>query len=705
MSDLFFKRYLCSFADLKPALMILLRILRLWVFASVFLMSLISSGQSDSLPTQVIPLITVSATQIETAVSAAPLSLSVYQARPIQQSRQQLSLQEYLHDVPGLFSLNANNTAQDLRISIRGFGARAAFGIRGITLLVDGIPETTPDGQGQLDNLNLGIIDRIEVIRGPSSALYGNAAGGVISIQTLGPPDSSYLQAGLTLGAYQFQQYQFRGAIKGKKTHYILQGSYTRSDGYREHSGFETTNFNLRAFHRFSEQSELKIQFNYANSPKGEDPGGINQEAVDEDRQQARDRNVIFNAGEAIRQWKAGLHFSHRFSDEVKAESYAFYAGRDFVGRLPFETGGLINLDRGYWGQGASLSMRQWLAEGKNELRVGYQLALQNDERKRFENLEGVGGRPLLNQRESFYAAGLYLVDHLQLGKWLFNAGLRFDWNRLKAADRFMVDGDDSGEIKLTSFNPSLGLSYRLDISHFLFANFSSSFETPALSELSANPSGGQGFNENLNAQRAYNYEIGFKSQVSDYLSMQLAVYYVSTKEDLVPFELEAFPGRRFFRNAGSSERRGLELAANYTFASNWTLSSTYTFSDFTYKTFLIPGNDFSGQDLPGIPQHMGSLTLSYEQSGGLHFQLQSRFIGRMYADDGNSEEVEDYVLLNINAGYQMRLGQFNMIPFLGINNLLNTAYPDNIRINAFGRRYYEPGPPIHIYGGFRIRF
>jgi len=675
------------------------------ILLAILLHSCLASGQVDSLPTQLVPLVTVTATQLEVPLSASPLSLSIYQARQIQQSRQQHSLQEYLNEVPGLLSLNAHNTAQDLRISIRGFGARAAFGIRGITLLVDGIPETSPDGQGQLDNLNLGIIDRIEVIRGPSSALYGNAAGGVISIQTLGQPDSSYAEAGLTFGAYQFQQYQLLGAIKGKQTHYVLQGSYTQSEGYREHSRAETANFNIRAFHHFSEKSELKVQLNYANSPRGEDPGGIDLVAVEEDRRQARDRNLDFEAGEAIEQWKAGLHFAHRFSSQVKGESYAFYADREFVGRLPFRTGGWINLDRAYWGQGSSIQLSQLLAGGKNELRLGYQMAVQKDERKRFENFGSTNGAPVLNQQESFYTAGLYLVDHLQLGKWLFNFGLRFDWNRLKAADRFMVDGDDSGEINLTSLNPSLGLSYRLGTTHFLFANFSSSFETPALSELSANPGGEQGFNEDLKAQRAYNYEMGFKSQVSDFLNLQLAVYYISTQEELVPFELAAFPGRSFFRNAGSSERKGVELAANYTFAPHWTFSTTYTFSDFSYKTFVTPDTNFSGQRLPGIPQHMGSIALSYEGDNGFHFQLQSRFIGKMYGDDGNREEVDPYVLLNLNAGYQMLLGPFRILPFLGVNNLLNSDYFDNIRINAFGGRYYEPGPPIHVYGGFRFRF
>jgi len=303
-------------------------------------------GQTSTTPAQEIDTVYIKSARISTTAQKLPAAISVYQATVNDATRQQLSLQEYTQQTPGLFAQNANNFAQDLRISIRGFGARSAFGIRGIKLIVDGIPETTPDGQGQLDNLNLGIIDRIEVLKGPSSSLYGNASGGVISIETIDEVKQTFSNWKATVGSYGFQNYQATAGIKSGNASYIFHGNYITSDGYRDQSGFQQYNFNVKANFKISDKFSLKALVNYSDSPQADDPGGINLESVEEDRRQAREQNVLFETGETIQQFKAGLSAIWKLNPNTTAEGYLFYNNRQFEGRLPFVKGDyLLNLE------------------------------------------------------------------------------------------------------------------------------------------------------------------------------------------------------------------------------------------------------------------------------------------------------------------------------------------------------------------------
>ncbi len=673
----------------------------LFIFHFILLQTTFS--QTDSISIKNIETVTVSAPKINTPIHRIPLSVWKYNATISQETRQQISLQEYLYNTPGLFTMNANNYAQDLRISIRGFGARSAFGIRGIKIYVDGIPETTPDGQGQVDNLNLGIIQSMEVVRGPASALYGNASGGVISIQTTDDFEKNYVKTGLTFGSFGFQQYQLTTGLKSNQTRMILHGSRNTSDGYREHSSVENNNLNARIFHDFSDQSAVNVVINYADSPTALDPGGLNLDAVKNDRKQARENNVLFNAGENLQQFKIGVNYQYEFDPKNQFNTYAFYSARDFTGRLPFADGGLVDLSREFLGTGGNYTLSLPLKNGLNKIQIGYDMAAQSDNRLRYLNQNGVRDSLSFEQLESFTTAGLYLIDHYTIGKWFFSLGIRHDWNRINVQDRFKENGDGSGDRELSSWNPSLGINYEVSSGQFLFANFSTSFETPALSELSANPNSINGFNQ-LEAQKAINYELGFKGRMENRLQYELALFHIDTRNELVPFELDTFPGRIFFRNTGKGTRNGVEIAADYALNSQFHLSASYTFSDFVYQKYELNDSvDYNGNVLPGIPRHFGSLTLRYQQETGLHGSLQSRYVGEVFNNDQNSVMDKAYVLLNINLGYTWKKERFTLTPFLGVNNVFNTRYNDNIRINAFGGRYYEPGPALNIYGGVRF--
>ena len=663
------------------------------------------SGQVDTNDIVQLPSIEINALRIPTNEPEQPFAVSTYQSSSVQGTRQQLSLQEYISQTSGLFSLNANNYAQDLRIAIRGFGARSAFGIRGIKIIVDGIPETTPDGQGQIDNLNIGSIDRIEILKGPAATLYGNASGGVISIFSNKKIKDNFLELSSTFGAFQFQQYQLKGGWKKEGTKLLVNGTHSRGQGFREHNAFENTNIHLRLFQEIGKKVRFSGQINYANSPLAEDPGGIDLNTLEQGRTLARERNIIYNSGEAIEQIKIGGHFDFDLDKKKEAALYGFYSNRNFTGLLPFDFGGWVSLTRNYVGQGGHYKMENQFPKGKNTLQMGYEFAYQNDHRQRYINNSGERGDPTLDQIESFINTGFYILDHFRINKLLITAGLRYDFNLLAADDRFIVNGDQSSRIDLSAFNPSLGLNYEIARQFRLYANIRTGFETPSLSELSANPNGQDGFNTNLNAQRVTNYEIGAKGILFDKLDTDVTFFYINTNDDLVPFELAEFPERTFYRNAGSTSRLGMELNTRYQINSTLALAGSYTLSDFTYEAFENPGGNFAGNLLPGIPKHMGSLLFTYSNETGINIRLQHRFIGDFFAEDANKVNIPFHQITDLSLSYSFLFKKIKWTPFLGINNLLNEEYNDNIRLNAFGGRYFEPAAGVNIYGGVGVRF
>ncbi len=664
-----------------------------------FCLVAILSGQ-ESLEDS-IELITIQSLRIDNSQSQTPIYVYQRDFTETNHLMQRLSLQEFVSEAPGLFSLNASNYAQDLRISIRGFGARSAFGIRGVKLIVDGIPETTPDGQGQLDNLMLSTISSLEVINGPTSSIYGNASGGVIYIKTLENIEQNFVEAGLTLGSFGLQQYSVNGGWKSDNTTLLANYLYTGLDGYREQSSLVQHAANIKLIQKFDSGGQLKLGFNYTNSPTADDPGGITLDDVQADRRQARDRNVLFETGETINHTRVNAHYDHPINDEFTLQSYGFYSARNFEGKLPFAFGGLIDLGRDYWGVGTSLTQKKILPKAVITSKIGFDFANQADDRRRFFNNEGIQGNLTLDQLETFRNIGFYYLGTINWGKWDLLLGYRYDINNLEAEDA--LSGEGSGNINLSAFTASFGLNYQFNQQLSSYINVRQSFETPSLSELSANPSGQAGFNDMLDPQDAFNYEIGLSVRTKS-VSGNIAFFYIDTSNDLVPFELEEFPDRDFFRNAGSTDRIGLELSLNYQLHENWKFTSAYSYSDFNYDEFLVGGNDFNGNRLPAIPEHQGSWRINYV-TDLLNVSLQHRYIGSLFTNDANSVEDGAYSLVNLNAGVQLPFKSFELKPFVGIRNIFNTLYNDNIRINAFGSRFFEPGPERSFYAGVKIRF
>ena len=648
----------------------------------------VQAQNQSALATITLSEVALQAPKTETPRNQLPFSLSVQSVDEFQKIYQQLSLQEYLVAVPGLFTQNANNYAQDLRISLRGFGARAAFGIRGIKLIVDGIPETTPDGQGQLDNLPLGLLSSVEVLRGPSASLYGNASGGVLYLNTLDQLENETIQLQSRLGAYGFQSYQLNTSLKGEKTVALLHINRTKTDGFRQNSGFEQTLFNTKIKHRLSSKSTLQLQLNYTDSPRAEDAGGITLEDTELDWSQARQRNVAYDTYESVNQFKSGLRWQQDWGDQWNLDTYGFYTFRDFYGKLPFENGGIIDLTRNYFGFGSRLNYIQ----DKHRWQIGIETAQQADQRDRYLNLNGAQGSLSFSQLESFGSFGIYILDEVRWEKVLLRTSLRYDDLRLGADS---VSEDQTYQV----LNPSVGLSYEVASQHRLFADFSSSFETPALSELSANPSGAEGLNLELEPARALNYELGWKGLWAK-IRMEANVFFIESTNEILPYELEAFPGRAFYRNAGATQRWGVEVFGSYQWE-QWELQASMTQAQYRFTE-----NDTSeGNTLPGIPNSQFFLQVGYTSLQNWQFQLTGEHIGSLYADTDNAVQIEAFQKVRLQGGKTIALGDLELNLFAGINNLFDVRYFDNIRLNAFGGRYYEPAPGRNAFFGLSAAF
>lgn len=644
----------------------------------------------------------ITSQKIKTDLAKSVRSTALLEIAPNEAPNSLLSFNDYVEEVPGLFILNGYNFAQDSRISIRGFGSRSAFGIRGVKLIVDGIPETTPDGQGQLDNLNLSSIRRIEVLKGSAASMYGNASGGVINISTITEELEKPVTLNFQSGSFGLRRYSFMGSATFGKAKVISNLEHLNYDGYRQHNEVKSTNVNLKYIQPF-QNGLLNVIVNKTSSPIANDPGGITLESVEENPRQARDRNILFNSGESIDHSKYAVSYRHQLRENSSVNSYLFYSRRQFEGFLPFENGGIINLDRHYWGGGLNSAIKWVDKRLVVDFIYGFDWAFQSDERVRNDNVQGIIGPEALNQIEKFGNYALFSQAKFDLQGWNVDVGIRYDINDLEVQDKRLIDGDDSGDLSLNSFNYHFGANKSLRKNLSVYANYSTSFETPTLSELSSNPSGQGGFN-NLSPQKAQSLEMGIRMGIVSQSYIDLTWFVISSSDELIPYELDQFPGRDFYRNAGKTQRDGVEASVQYKVSESVTFNSSYSLGSFKYDEFVVNGENFEGNDLPGIPDQRFTLSGRYVNKS-FAARLQYLATGEIYLNNSNSVVSEAYNLLNIYASYNLNRSNYSIVPYVGINNLLNTDYYANVRINAFGARYYEPGPNRAIFVGLKVSF
>ncbi|MCP4764830.1 MAG: TonB-dependent receptor [Gammaproteobacteria bacterium] len=677
---------------------------RVFTAITLYLIAIPAISQDTSLEqdTSIKPIL-INATRVEKDPVEIPAAISTIGQDKIQLGTEQLGLDESLTEVPGLFMRNRYNFAQDLRVSIRGYGARSSFGIRGIKIIVDGIPETLPDGQGSVDGIDIGSASQINVIRGPTSSLYGNAAGGAILIETEKGPVIPFGEVRTTYGDYDFTKLQLKAGGETGNLNYLVNVSDTSTDNYRDHSKYENTQFNGRFEYTPSADSSLITSIHHTDQPVAEDPGGITSEAAADDPTQARERNLLFDAGESLEQTRIGLLYKTALNPGRDLEARIYHTTREFDNRLPFESGGSVSLDRNFNGGGLKYTIESGPEKTRNRLLLGLDYDHQDDDRSRFDNLMGVIGDQTLEQNELVTSVGVFLQNEARLTETTeLTAGLRYDEITFDVSDEFLSDGDDSGRVRMDEVSPMLGISFkRSDYTHW-YANISQAFETPTTTEF-ANPSGG-GFNQSLEPQESINYEVGIKTRTEGY-RFEVALFHIDIENELIPFGLAGQPGRTFYENAGSSSRDGLEIFYGRPLFEQLSFSMAYTYSNFEFDDFTDDnGNNFDGNQTPGVPENILNLGFSWFGKSGIYANWDTLFTGELYADNANDTLVESSSVSHFRVGYNGFYDDWEAAAFLGVNNVFDEDYNDNIRINAFGGRYFEPAPEQNAYVGFTLR-
>jgi len=666
---------------------------------------------ADEIPS--IEEVTVISSRVERSAKDVPAAISVVGKKDIQLGRQQLGLDESLNRVPGVFAQNRYNFARDLRLSIRGFGARANFGIRGLKIYADGIPATTADGQSGVDDIDLGSLQRIEITRGPSSALYGASSGGVINLFSEDGPDVPYIESGITIGEDQQRKLQIKTGGQSGRLNYMVSVSDLSYDGYRDHAKVESTQLNSKFRYDIDDSSELTVIFNLVDSPTAEDAGGITSAQVDADPTQAQPRNLSSNAGEELDQQKIGLIYKKTLSADVEMIVRNYYVWRDFSAFLPFGThipfvpdDGVVEFDRFFYGGGIQFSFDTELFGRPNQVTTGFDVDIQEDDRQRYLNNAGRQGALTFDQIEEAKSYGVFVRNELSLTDEVsLIVGLRFDQVELSVDDKYLLNADQSSDIDFDEFSPMLGVVWDLSPQVSVYANYATSFETPTFTEL-ASPARNLdvslgGFN-NVSAQEAESYEVGFKGRfLAGRLYLDAAVFTMQVDDEIT--SVANIGNRAFFENA-DTDRNGLEVTAIVQASDNLKFSFAYTYSDFEFDSFAT-NPTIAGNNLPGLPEHQLFAEASYTHPSGFYVVGDVLFVDELYVNNANSTTNDESTVANLRAGYEAVRGRWKFAPFVGINNLFDEEYNSDVRINGFGGRLFEPAPERNVYAGVTLNY
>lgn len=645
----------------------------------------------------------IETTRLSRALDDTPLAVTRVERSDIGSGQPQLQLAESLARVPGLYFQNSHNFAQGQRISARGFGARAPFGIRGLRIIYDGIPETLPDGQSQVDALDLDSAASINVIRGPASVQYGNASGGVIDVRSVdGRTAGNRAQVRGEAGEYGYRK--LNAQLAGEQEPFYHQVSLTELDydGYRPQSAVRQRRLNASVGMALTDQRALTFQVNALETDTAQDPGGLTRQQVRDNRRQAVANAINLDAGQTVRQQRVSLRYDDTALLGGQLSGYTFFTRREFEQQLPFPGSSLVSFDRNFYGAGIDFTRPLELFGLHHRYVMGVDIARQEDDRLR-RNVNPAGAVTGISgdELQTGTSAGLFLQSDSALTDTLtLTLGARADRVRLAIDDRLISDGDDSGSRTFDEYSYSAGLLWSLHADHQVYANVGTAFETPTFTEF-ANPDGSGGFNPDITPQQTRSAEIGARGLLAPRWRYDLALFGLRVRDEITPFEQD---GRTFYENAARTERRGLEAALVHTATARLTLTTAWTWASYRFDTFRDRnGNDFSNNRLPGLPRHTLFAESAWRHEAGHFVIVDTRFASEVETRNANDEQAGSYAVVNARIGRQWALPAQQLNMHLGINNVFNRDYFSNIRINANNGQYYEPAPDRMIYAGLRV--
>jgi iron complex outermembrane receptor protein len=674
------------------------------------------ASAQDTAATRLAPVVVEVGRGVHRSPLELPFAVTVQIPDSLRPGQRHLSLDDALWLIPGLSVSNRNNPSQDPRISIRGFGARSAFGVRGIRVLRDGIPLTLPDGQTPVDYLDLESVGRVEVMRGSSSSLYGNAGGGVVDIRTADPPPVP-VSGGLRVSDGAFDTRRLAGKAGGMTDGFAYQANVARteSDGYRNYSRQRMTNGFAR-ISRDDSASSYALEWLGVNTPVAQNPGAITRAQFETDPRLADPLSVRKQARKAVTQSQLGLTGRHNVvSGEFEASAYV--GTRTLHNPLTFA---VVDVGRSISGGNLRATLPFSLLGLEQRFTAGTELQRQNDLRLNYTNCNDVPtptvptptcpnpgverGSVTLNQRELISSWGSYLRDELDfMDRYTLTASARTDAVRFRVKDRLITatNPDDSGERLLDAVSPMVGILARLSPSHSAYANVSSAFETPTATELGNQPSGAAGINRDLKPQRSLTYEAGLKGIGTNGLQYNTALFATSVHDELIPFDIPGGNGRRYFRNAGRTSRRGLELGLGTT-VKQVELGGAYTYANYRFVDFTVDTAHYAGNRIPGIPRQTLEASAAVRTRFGT-LVTESTLADRMFVNDRNSESSPGYAIFNARVVSSAIWNGSGVEVTLGAQNLFNTRYVSSVSVNAAAGKFYEPGSQRSVYIGVSL--
>ncbi|EPY4467095.1 TPA: TonB-dependent receptor [Klebsiella variicola subsp. variicola] len=672
------------------------------------LLPLIAAAQTADEQTMVVTAAPTTVSELDT-----PAAVSVVNGDEMRQAAPRVNLSESLGAVPGLQVQNRQNYAQDLQLSIRGFGSRSTYGVRGLRIYVDGIPATMPDGQGQTSNIDIGSVDTIEVLRGPFSALYGNSSGGVINVTSQTGTQPPTVEASSYYGSFGTWHYGMKatGAV-GDGSHagdvdYTVSTNRFTTHGYRDHSGARKNLANARLGVRINDVSKLTLLLNSVDI-KANDAGGL---TADEWRDNPRQspRGDQYNTRKNTRQTQAGLRYERQLSAQDDL-SVMMYAGERETTQFqsiprapqlkPSHAGGVIDLTRHYQGIDTRLTHRGELLVPVT-LTAGLDYENMSERRKGYENFVMVNGAPQYgeqgalrrNERNLMWNVDPYLQTQWQLTEKLsLDAGVRYSSVWFDSNDYYITpgNGDDSGDASYHKWLPAGSLKYALTDAWNVYLSAGRGFETPTINELSYRSDNQSGLNFGLKPSTNDTVEIGSKTRLGNGL-LTAALFQTNTDNEIVVDSSSG--GRTSYKNAGKTRRQGMELGLDQQFGESWRLKAALTWLDATYRTNVCDDASCNGNRIPGIARNMGYASFGYQPEQGWYAGSDIRYMSDIMANDENTAKAPSWTVVGLTTGYKWSYGRMDMDLFGRVDNLFDREYVGSVIVNESNGRYYEPAP------------
>ncbi|MCU4564684.1 TonB-dependent receptor family protein [Acinetobacter sp. WU_MDCI_Abxc222] len=670
----------------------------------------------------VLPTLHVEATRTDTTYLQTPASVFRIDA-PQVDSSSQVNLTEVVKGVPSLQIRNRENYAQDLQLSMRGFGARSTFGVRGIRLYVDGIPATMPDGQGQTSNIDLSSLDHVEVLTGPFSSLYGNSSGGTILTSTKEGQGKDSIELSYSGGSHDKSRagLVLQGGAKGEnEPSYVISSSYFDTDGYREHSGAEKVLNNAKLSWNLDDGSKINWVTNYVKI-HADDPQGLTRDQWNANPKQQVPFLKQFNVRKDIEQTQTGVTWSKPINDKNELYAMAYLGNRQVTQyqSIPKSTqdasinhaGGVIDFERDYYGADFRWTGKELLPN--TTLSVGVALDAMDEDRKGFENFNLVNGQPSYgvkgnlrrDEDNTLWNIDPYLQASWQfLPTWRLDTGVRYSNVHYKSKDNYLSNGNDSGKTDYDKVLPSAALSWQILPELMAYVSYAKGFETPTFTEMAYRPDGESGFNFDLTASTSDTYETGLKSQnhLGDFT---LAVFQTKTKDDIV--SAGNSNGRSTFRNADKTLREGVEFAWNKKLWRDLTATASYTYLDATFDADIPALGSIAqipaGNAIPGIAKNQAYASLAWQPSHGLYGGVDVQYMDKVYVNDTNSDAAPSYSVTSANVGYAWVMGDWKVNSFARVDNLFDKNYAGSVIVNDGNGRYFEPADGRNWSAGLRV--